>query len=417
MNARAEGLIAALDIGSSKVACLIANIDGAEGISVRGVGNRACSGVSAGAIIDMDDTEKAIRASVDQAEKMANTTINDVILSFSSGSPKSHIIEEEITLEGTAVCEADVDRVLEKARAELDPGDRVILHAFPATFAVDGSFGVKSPVGMYGNRLAVALHVITVDAGPLKNLEACVRRAHLNVSNIVLAPYASGLSAMVEDEVRMGAACIDIGGGKTGVAIFAQGALVHSETLPVGGDYITERLARALLTPFEQAERLKTLNGAAVQDASDTHIEVEVPQLGEGTGDNMVRVARSALTSVIQKELEAVFATLAEKLDASGFAGVAGKRVVLTGGVSQAEGIRDLASDMLGRHARIGTPQLINGLPQAAQNPSFATALGLLVYAADPPPHDQGYGQTKQQKDKKPKGVFGKLGKWVSENF
>ncbi|MCJ9429469.1 cell division protein FtsA [Kordiimonas marina] len=411
-------MIAALDVGSAKVACLIAEVDAEGAIHVRGVGNRANGGgVSSGAIVDMEMTEKAIRASVDQAEKMAGTTISDVWLTFSGGEPKSTIIEVQVDIAGHAVSEADIDRAVAKAREDVDVEEDNILHMFAAAYGVDGNFGVRAPIGMYGKKLTVALHVVSADSGPLQNLQACVRRAHLGVAGVVLAPFAAGLSTLVEDEAKMGAACIDIGAGTTGISVFAQGALVHAEVLPMGGSMITEQVARALLAPFDQAERLKTFNGAAVVDPADERLEIEVPQVGERGGDSVARMPRSALTSVIQKELELLLATVGDRLDASGFSGVAGRRVVLTGGVAQAEGIRDLASRVLGRQVRIGRPEVIDGLPQAAQASSFSAALGLLIYVVRRPVQDAAK-KNKPEKVKGPAGgTFNRLTQWVRNNF
>lgn len=418
VNGTPEGLIAALDVGSAKVACLIAEVDASGHIRVKGVGNRACDGgVSGGAIVDMEATEHAIRASVDQAEKMAGATVSDVYLTFSGGEPKSRIVEVNVDIAGHAVSQGDLDKAVALAKEQVDYSEDGLLHAFPAAYAVDGNFGIKAPLGMYGKKLSVALHVVTCAAGPLQNLQACVRRAHLNVAGAVVTPFASGLSTLVEDEAKMGAACIDIGAGTTSIAIFAQGSLVHAEVLPIGGGQITEQVARSLLTPFEHAERLKTFNGAATVDSLDERLEIEVPQLGEDKDDAVIRMRRSALTGVIQKELELLFTTISDRFDECGFAGVAGRRVVLTGGVAQAEGVRDLASRVMGRQVRIGRPELVNGLPQAAQAPTFAAAVGLLIYAAKRPVDDTVNKLGKNKRTPPPASALSRLSRWVRENF
>lgn len=417
LNGTQEGMIAALDVGSAKVACLIAEIDSDGNMRVLGVGNRACEGgMAGGAIVDMDATEKAVRASVDQAEKMAGATVSDVYLSFSGGNPQSNVIEVEVDVDGHAVSQADIDRAMESARDQIDADEDEILHAFPAAFAVDGNYCVKAPTGMYGKRLSVALHVITASGGPLQNLQACVRRAHLNVAGVVLTPFASGLSTLVADEAKMGAAAIDIGAGTTSISIFAQGALVHAEVLPIGGAQITDQVARTLLTPFEHAERLKTFNGAAVVDPADERLEIEVPQVGEGGDDAIARQPRSALTGVIQKELELLFATIGKRLEASGFSGVAGRRVVLTGGVAQTEGVRDLATRVLGRQVRIGRPELIHGLPQAAQAPTFAAPVGLLLYGARRPV-TEAVSRKKEKTGAPAQSALNRFTRWIRDNF
>lgn len=417
-NGKQDGIIAALDIGSSKVACLIAEISASGQIRVMGVGNRTCDGgVSGGTIVDMRTTENAVKAAVDQAEKMAGQTVSDVLLTFSGGDPKSQVIEVTVDVAGHAVDSEDIEKALAKAKAEIDPELGSLLHAFPAAYAVDGNYGVKAPKGMYGKKLSLALLVITVDPGPLQNLQACVRRAHLNILDIVLTPFAAGLSTLVEDEMKMGAACIDIGDGTTGISIFAQGALVHSETLPIGGGQITEEIARKLLTPYDQAERLKTFNGAAIVDPADERLEMEVQQVGEAGRDSTIRMARSSLTSVIQSELELLFATISDRLDASGFSGVTGRRVVLTGGVANCEGIRDLASKMLTRRVRIGKPHFIGGLPQAAQAPGFAGAVGLLLYAANPAIADVKDVRKEKTTSSEELGAMGRITRWFRDNF
>jgi len=411
-----DTIIAALDVGSSKVACFIAEIGQDGRFHVKGVGNRACNGGAvAGAIVDMELTEKAIRASVDQAEKMAGTTVSQVMLSFSGGDPKSRVVEVEVDISSHAVSEADLKTALDLAKAEIDYEEDGLLHAFPAAYAVDGHYGSREPVGMYGKKLSVAVLVVTAAAGPLRNLKACVRRAHLNVGSVVLTPYASGLSCLVEDEAKMGAACIDMGGGTTGISIFAQGALVHAEVLPLGGGQVTEQVARGLLTPFEQAERLKTFSGAAIVDPADERIEIEVPQVGEDL-DQLVRMPRSSLTSIVQKELELLFTTVGERLDASGFSGVAGKRVVLTGGVAQCEAVRDLATKILGRQVRIGRPRMIDGLPVAAQMPNFSALAGLLEYASQKPDEVLRANDTESEAGAAT-GPLGRMTQWLRDNF
>jgi len=423
MAVTTESLIAAIDVGSSKVACLIARISQSgiaqtNEIKVLGVGNRICEGVDGGVVVDMEAVELAIRASVDQAEKMAGRTVSEVFLSFSGGEPRTHIIETDLDIKGEAVTEADVAKIIEKAKGMVDAGNEAVLHTFPAALSVDGTFGVTSPIGMFGDKLGLALLAVTVQKGPLKNLEACIRRAHLNVVDVVLSPYAAGLSVLDEDELKMGVACIDMGGGTTGISIFARGALVHSEVLPLGGGQITDEVARKFLTPFDQAERLKTFMGSAITDSADARLEIEVTQVGEAAGtENIARMPRSDLTDLVQKELELLFATVGERLDASGFSGVAGRRVVLTGGVAQTEGIRDFASRMLGRRVRVGTPKIISGLPQAAQGPAFASTVGLLLHAASLPSEERSLKEQAKLQEMQKKGLFGRMGLWIKENF
>ena len=419
MKMLSKGIVASLDVGGSRVACVIAEYDPDTGLSIRGVGNRACKGISGGVVVDMLDTENAIRASVEQAEKMAGETISTVILAFSGGDQSSKIVEASVDITGQLVTEADIHAVIQSAQEQSGLDDAHILHAFPAAYFLDGAVGNVPPVGMYGKKLGVAQHFISANKSPLMNLEACVRRAHLDISHVVSSPLASAMASMVDDEAQMGAACIDIGAGTTSIAVMAQGALVHSEVLPIGGEQITEEIARALLTPLKEAERLKTFNGAATATGADDRVEIEVMQVGEDGGDDsVVRYPRSVLRLVMQKELETLFATIAEKLDGSGFSGVSGKRVVLTGGVAQTEAIRDLASGVLDRNVRIGRPPKLQGLPSAAHSPSFSCAVGLLMCAAHVPavmkPYGEKAGEVRETPSQNP---LIRMIRWYKDNF
>ncbi len=350
---------------------------------------------------------------------MAGRTVSEVSLDFSGGEPKTQIVEAELDIKGETVTDSDIKKIIERAKKEVKPdGDDQVLHTFPAALSVDGAFGVTSPIGMFGNSLGVALLAITVPKGPLKNLEACVRRAHLNVVEIVLAPYAAGIATLHEDEAKLGAACIDIGSGATGISIFAKGTLVHSEVIPIGGSQITEEVGRRFVTSVDQAERLKTFMGSTISDTADDRVEIEVTQVGEQAGsDKVVRMPRRHLTDLVRNELGLLFATIDDRLEASGFTGVTGRRVVLTGGVAQTEGVRDFASDVLGRKVRIGTPQIIGGLPQAAQGPAFASTVGLLLHAASLPAAERSIKDQAKLEHLQNQTLMGRIGSWIKENF
>ncbi len=419
LNGSKEGIIAVLDVGSSKVVCLIAERDSNGEITIKGVGNRACLGVSAGQVTDMALTESAIRQAVDQAEKMAGVTIESVTVGLEGGDPKSEVIDVEVDVDGHAVGEEDIRSVRELARAQINPGeDRQIMHAFPAAYAIDGNYGVKAPIGMYGKKLSVAMLVITALEGPVKNLEMCVRRADMGVERIVIGAYASGLATLVEDEMMMGATCIDMGGGTTSISTFIQGELVHAEVLPIGGKQITEEIARELLTPVDEAERLKNAQGAAIMDGADERTELDIMQVGEGTDSEAFRrMPRSALTGLMQREFEMLLSSVREKLDESGFSGAAGQRVVLTGGLAQSEGIANLASRVLDKKVRIGRPKSYSGTPLSAQNAVFSTGTGLLMYSAKAPIDAGGQKKRRKARGSAPTGTLERMFGWMRGNF
>ncbi len=418
MNVPREGLIAVLDVGSSKVACFIARIDGAGTIDVLGLGHRVCHGVRAGAVVDIADAERAIRAAVQQAETLAGETIDQVTVSLSAGKLDSQVIEMEVDISGHRVEEADITRVLNEARSGIDPGDRIVVHAYPACYSIDGSYGVKAPVGLFGEKLAVTMHVVTAAAGPVRNLESAIQRAHLSVSRFVASPYASGLATLVEDERELGAAVVDMGAGSTQIAVFAAGAMVHVDVLPVGAGHITQDIARGLMTPVDHAERLKTYYGSVMASATDDREMIDVPQLGEyerdeEDGSNVF--PRSVLTGIIRPRVEETLELVRDRLAASGFGGADAQRVVLTGGGAQMPGLRDLAQKILEKNVRIGRPRSMAGLADATAGPAFATCAGLLLYERHAPfeAMDQRIADTSRV----PQGPIARVGRWLRENF
>jgi len=419
MSTVRDDLIATLDVGSGKVACFIGQIDDVGTIKVLGMGVRMCRGVKAGVVVDMGETERAIRAAVEQAERVAGETVDSVTVGLSAGEPESYVFEVEVAIDGHRVDQGDIASVLEKARTGIPESERRVVHAFPACYALDGVYGVRAPVGMYGERLAVTMHVISALPGPIRNLEAAVERAHLSVTGFVVSPYAAGLAALVEDERELGAACVDIGGGTTQIGIFAAGALVHAEVIPLGGQLVTQDIARGLLTPVDCAERLKTLHGSAVSSPSDDREIIEVPQLGEspGEGNADTGLPRSMLIGIIQPRQEELFEIVRNRLATAGFeTGSGGGRVVLTGGAAQLPGIRDLAQQVLGTRVRIGRPTGFPGLAEATAGPAFSTCAGLLRYRIAAPAEAQ-HRRWRPAQRGEPSGRLGRVGRWLKENF
>lgn len=417
MTATAENIITALDIGSSKVACFIARTDGPAGIELLGIGVRVCRGVRSGTVVDIAETERAIRAAVEQAERMAGETASHVVVSLNAGDLASHIVEVEAGIDGHRVEEADIARVLEKGRDSLEIGERELVHALPACFALDGAPGIRAPVGMYGERLAASVHMVTALAGPLRNLEACIERAHLALDHFVAGPCAAGLSTLVEDERQLGAAIIDMGGGTTSLAVFAGGSMIHADVIPLGGDHVTRDIARGLMTPVDHAERLKTLHGEALAGAAAGGGTIEVPQLGESEVDvdGCAVLPRAMLSGIIEPRLSEIFEIIRARLAIAGFDGEAAHRVVLTGGASQLPGMRELAQRVLGKQVRTGRPRRLPGLAEATSGPAFAVCAGLLLHAVEVP--RMPLGKKPARPLAMPSGGIGRVGRWLRENF
>ena len=404
------GLIAALDVGTSKICCFIARVETTGAIRVIGVGNHVSRGIRGGTVVDMEATEQSIRAAVDAAERLAGETIRDVYVNLSGVAPRSAKVAVDISIAGHEVGENDLRRVVDQVGHAEGP-DREVIHCIPIGYTIDGHRGIRDPRGMVGERLGVEMHVVTAAAGPIRNLAACISRAHLGITSFVLAPYASGLACLVEDEMDLGITLIDMGAGTTSVAVFYDGSLVHADVLAVGGGHITGDLARLLTTPAAAAERIKVLYGSAQPSLLDERETVDVPQVGELENQVTNHVPRSAINNIIHARVEETFEMVKLHLVKSGFDQVGGRKVVLTGGGSQLQGVRDIAAQVLDRQVRIGKPLRLQGLAEAAGGPAFSTCAGLLFHAARAPVDAvQWSGQTVPARE----GMLARLRQWMN---
>jgi len=409
-----SGLKAALDIGTTKVCCFVALVEGGESIRVIGIGHQKSRGLRAGVVVDMDAAEESIRGAAHAAEQMAGETIRDVFVNLSCGSPTSQTMAVEVSIAGHEIGDGDLRRVLGQGHLFSDGGDRETIHSIPVGYTIDGSRGIRDPRGMYGDRLGVNMHMVSASAGPVRNLKTCVARCHLGLQALVVSPYAAGLAALVEDEMDLGVTCIDMGGGTTSIAVFFDGEVVFTECIPVGGQHVTSDIARGLSTPLVHAERMKTLYGSALAAPADEHEVIDVPQVGEEDHAVPNHVPKSILVGIIQPRLEETFELVRGRLEASGLDRVAGRRVVLTGGASQLQGVREIAALILDKQVRLGRPLRVGGLADATAGPAFATAAGLLHYAVT---RFSGAGQRPRRSPEEADGVLGRLGGWLRENL
>ncbi|NQV21703.1 MAG: cell division protein FtsA [Rhodospirillales bacterium] len=408
-------LIAALDVGTTKACCFIARVDPDRRIRVIGIGHQVSNGMKAGAVVDMESIEETMRSVVGAAERMADETVDDVIVNVSGGSLKSHTVGVEVEISGREVGEHDLRRVLEFGKSRHEPGERSVLHALPVSYMIDGSPPIRNPRGMFGSRLSVNVHVVTVASGPLRNLSACAERGRLKFQSKVASPYASGLACLVEDEMDLGVTCVDMGGGTTSVTVFFAGHAVYVDVLPVGGNHVTNDIARGLSTPTIHAERMKTLYGCAVPSPVDDRSVIDVPQVGEFERETANHIPRSSLTGIIQPRLEETFEMVRDSLEAAGYDKISGRRVVLTGGASQLQGVGELAARILNKQVRLGKPIRMSGLAEATGGPAFSTCAGLLRYGAD------GTAEIMEERivaeDLQPRSQMDRVGRWLRHNF
>ncbi len=405
--------IAALDVGTTKVACFIAHMGEGDDLHIAGVGHHRARGMRNGQVINLDEAEASVRAALDGAEQMANSRVERVFVNMSCGAPQSTRVDVELAVAGHQIRDADVRRVLDHGSAQYDVNERDLIHCIATGYSIDGSNGIIDPRGMYGGKLGVSIHLVTAAAGPSRNLAAVIDRCDLDVEDRVVSPYASGLACLVEDEKDLGVTVVDMGGGTTSIAVFVEGQVAFVETIPVGGQHVTGDIAKGLSTPVAKAERLKTVYGSVMQSPGDTRELLKVPLVGDDEADGS-EVPKSTLVQIIQARIEETLELVRSHLDASGFSKQAGRRVVLTGGASQLEGVRDLAELVLDKQVRLGRPKAIRSLPDSMSGPAFSTAVGLLRYGLREHVTKPDYAAMDAAKNKR---SFGRLGQWLRENF
>jgi cell division protein FtsA len=416
-----NGLVAALDVGTNKVCCLIAkpSVDrGAyadKGPRIVGIGHQISHGLRKGAIIDLDQAEASIRTTVEAAEQMAGENIEHVIVNLSGGQPKSRLVAYEVAIGGHEIGDGDLRRILDPVNLGAEkPEEHELLHRIPMGYGVDGNRGIADPRGMYGEKLSVNMHMVTALRGSLRNLESVIRRCHLNIEDVVVSPYAAALGCISDEEKALGVTCIDMGGGTTSVAVFFDGELVHVDVLPIGGGHVTNDIARGLVTPINHAERLKTLYGNAIPSTNDDRQLIQIPSVGEEETPEAHTVPRSVLVGIVRPRIEEIFEQVRDRLKKAGFDQVAGRGLVLTGGASQLPGVREVADTVLDKQARFGRPLAMDGMAEAAAGPTFAVCAGLLQYGLGHRAEEIG---AKMPQVAESQGRFGRIGQWLRENF
>ena len=377
-----QPLIAALDIGSSKVCALIATMDGDEGVRVLGTGQRESRGVKRGFVTDIEASEYAVREAVELAERMSGVTIDDVWASYGAGGLISDVANVEVELGGHQVERTDIEQLLTDGREAIDRGGKVVLHAHPALYTIDGAQEVQQPIGLHADRLGVDIHVIAADAPPLRNLDYIIRAAHLGVRAIVASPVAAALACLTEEERDLGVALVELGAGVTNVSLHYGGILVGLRSIPLGARDISDDIAATFGVNRRDAERLKCFYGSAMTSPRDNHELIDANHSGAEEGAEPVRITRAQLMMVIRHRVEELTGEVDSVLKGLGFSGPIGRPVVLTGGGAELKNIADYMQGVLGRTVRVGRPKTLAGLPDAHSGPAFSTLVGLASLAA-----------------------------------
>jgi cell division protein FtsA len=426
MLQKRTALVASLDIGTSKVACMIARLkpcptsDALRGrshaIELIGYSQIQSRGVKAGAVVDLAECEQAVRQAVALAERMAKVRVESVLLSVSGGRLQGCLIEAAADIKGGAVTPADIIRVTSTGMRHATGDGRTVLHALPVGYALDGVKGIRDPKGMVARQFGVDMNVVTSDATVARNLMLAVERCHLNVEAMASGPYVAGLSVLTDDEADIGAAVIEMGAGTTTMAIYSGGHFVHASGFALGGQHITMDLARGLGACIADAERIKTLYGTVLTGGSDARELMSVPSAGDDRDAPQV-VSRATIANIVRHRAEEIFEMVRDRLADSPFAAEPRARVVLSGGASQLTGIPDLASRILSRQVRIGRPLGFARLPNEARSASFAVPSGLLVYPQYAHLEHVEPRHTRQLLRTGTDGYFGKVGRWLREGF
>ncbi len=424
-----RGVVAILDVGTSKIACLVLRFDGSgrlndegeigslagqSGFRVIGAATTRSRGISFGEISAMAETERAVRTALQAAQKMAGIRVEHVIACFSGGGPRSYGLDGQVEIEGETVTESDVAKVLARCDVPDYGAHREVMHAQPVNFALDHRSGLLDPRGQVGASLAVDLHMLTVDATAVQHLAHCIKRCDLELAGIANSAYVSGIAALVEDEQELGAACIDMGGGSTGVSIFIKKHMIYADSVRLGGDHVTSDISMGLQVPQANAERIKSFYGGVLATGVDDREMIEV---GGETGDfehDRRTVSRAELIGIMRPRVEEILEEVRARLDAAGFDQLPSQQIVLTGGGSQIPGLDGLASRILGQHVRLGRPLRVHGLPQAATGPGFASAVGLSLFAAHP--QDE-WWDFDIPADSSPTRSFRRAVRWLKENW
>lgn len=382
-----DKIIAALDIGTSKICCLIAKVSEDGEMQVVGIGHHASHGLKSGNIIDLKSAESAIGQAVLAAERMAgphlkNQPLHSVTVNVPGSHTLSHHIAVDVKIQGHSVTEKDIQAAMSQGRGIVVEGQDHLIHNIPSEFKLDKTTGIHDPIGMNGDVLNARLSLITALTGSLNNINTVVGKNHLDVEHYCAAPYASGLSTLVDDEKDLGCTVIDMGGGTTNIGVFVGGRIIFSSAVPAGGQHVTNDIARGLTTSVTDAERIKILYGAATTSLSDDNKMIDVPFVGETDKSHTHHVPRSLLTGIIQPRIEEIFELVRARLEDSGLQQIAGRRVVLTGGASQLPKLDEIGQLILDKKIRLGRPQPVKGLAEATSGPGFSTVTGLLNYAA-----------------------------------
>ena len=404
-----KDLVVGLDIGTSRIIALVADLDQEGRLNVIGVVSQESRGLKKGAVVNIEEAVHTISRVIQEVELMADCKVSHVYTGIAGSHIKSFNSNGMVAIKDKEVTQADVERVIETARAMPIPADQEILHILTQEFVIDGQDSIREPIGMSGMRLEVKTHIVTGAVSAAQNIVKCVRRCGLEANDLVLQPLASSYAVLSEDEKDLGVCLIDIGGGTTDIAVWTQGAIRHTSVIPIAGDQVTNDIAMALRTPTREAEDIKIRFGCALTHMADASESIDVA----GVDDRPSRkLSRRALADVIQPRVEELFELIQHELRRAGFEDVLSSGIVLTGGASAMPGMVELGEEIFHMPVRLGSPKYTGSLADVVQSPRFSTAYGLLLEAQT----QRRRGQKIQEK-RGVSDVFSSMKQWFAKNF
>jgi len=375
-----EELIVGLDIGTSKICCVVGEVRPDRMVDIIGMGSHPSIGLRKGVVINIENTVDSIKEAIEEAETMAGCEISSVYAGIAGGHIKGFNSHGVIALKKREVGKLDIERVIDAARALAIPMDREVIHTLPQEFIVDDQAGISDPTGMSGVRLEVKIHIVTGSVTSAQNIIKCANRAGLDVYDIVLESLASSEAVLTDEERNLGVALIDFGGGTTDLAIFSQGSIKHTFVLTLGGDNLTNDIAIGIRTPFKEAEKIKIKYGCGLTSLIGEDETIEVP----GVGDRKPRtISRRLLGEILEPRVEELFSLIYQEMVRSGYDDLVSSGVVVTGGSAILPGVPEVVEQVFNMPARIGYPASIGGLKEIVNSPMYSTAVGLVLYGAN----------------------------------
>lgn len=411
-------MIVALDIGTSKVVCLVGEVTPEGVIELVGIGSHPSRGLKRGVVVNIESTVSSIQRAVEEAELMAGCKIHSVSVGIAGSHISSMNSHGIVAVRDREVTDYDLDRVIDAARAVAIPADQKILHILPQEYVIDNQEGIKEPLGMSGVRLEAKVHLVTGSANSVQNIDKCIRRCGLDVDAIVLEQLASSFSVLTEDEKELGVCVVDIGGGTTDIAIFTAGAIRHTGVIPIAGDQVTNDIAMALRTPSQHAEDIKIKYASALAQLASSGETIKVPSVGDRPPRDL---SRQALAEVVEPRYDELFTLVQGELRRSGFEDLVAAGIVLTGGTAKMEGAVELAEEIFHMPVRLAKPSGIRGMEDIMQNPIYATGMGLLLYARQNMARTESNSAVQDEppviEREPPRGLLDRMRAWFQGNY